>query len=108
MTLLKRFKENQDKIYETLKKKNKDYSGNSDGYENFRLCEQMKLCSTEEGIMVRISDKYSRICNLLKNENQVKDESKIDTLLDMSAYCNILASYIQDKEVRKDGKSNTR
>lgn len=79
--------------------KNSDYAGDSDPFSNFRLCEFMNLCSTEAGIMVRIGDKYSRICNLLdKDEAKVKDESVQDTLLDLANYCIIAAILINSEK----------
>jgi hypothetical protein len=79
--------------------KSSDYAGDSDPFSNFRLCEFVKLCSTEAGIMVRIGDKYSRICNLLgKDEIKVKDESVQDTLLDLANYCIIAAILISSEK----------
>lgn len=68
-----------DIMSDTFRKKNNDY-GNS----FFDSC-------TEEGIVaarVRLSDKWNRFKTLSKGtENQVKDESIADTLLDMANYC---------------------
>ncbi len=47
--------------------------------------------------IVRISDKYSRMVNLTKNENKVL-ESKIETLKDMANYCLMLAVWLEDKD----------
>lgn len=38
-------------------------------------------------ILVRMSDKVSRINSLLQDEQQVKDESIEDTIRDLGAYC---------------------
>jgi len=84
-------------MHDILKRKNADYAGSKGEYNNFEYCEKLGLCSTETGIMVRISDKMTRISNLLKADAQVKDESVHDTLLDMANYALILASYIEDK-----------
>lgn len=40
----------------------------------------------EVSIAVRLSDKVTRYKTLIKSEAQVKDESKIDTLLDLAVY----------------------
>jgi hypothetical protein len=82
---------------DTLKKKNSDYSGDSNTYHNFMHCEELGLCSAEAGIMVRMSDKMARVATLLKQDYKVKEESIKDTLLDLSNYALILASYIEDK-----------
>ena len=58
------------------KAKNADYAGAADPFNNFRQCEGMGICSIEQGFLVRLSDKWSRICNLIGNqkENAVLDE----------------------------------
>ena len=45
--------------------------------------------------IVRISDKYRRLVNLTKNENEVL-ESKADTLKDMANYCLMLAVWLEE------------
>ena len=69
-------------IHETYVKKNTDY-GDSFG-------ESIKDFGYIAGL-VRISDKWNRIKNLLSgSEAQVNDESVKDTLLDMANYCIML------------------
>lgn len=69
-------------IHETYVKKNTDY-GDSFG-------ESIKDFGYTAGL-VRISDKWNRIKNLLSgSEAQVNDESVKDTLLDMANYCIML------------------
>jgi hypothetical protein len=80
---------------ELSSRKNKDYSGEENPFRNFMLSEHLGICRTEEGIMVRILDKVTRIANLLKNEAAVKDESIEDTLKDLINYSAILLSYIR-------------
>jgi hypothetical protein len=72
---------------DTCKRKNHDYSDpeSADYYKNFRSCESFGV-PAELGIMVRMSDKWSRICELSKKEAQVKDETVEDTLIDLSVY----------------------
>jgi hypothetical protein len=59
----------------------------------------MGICSIEQGFLVRLSDKWSRICNLIGNqkENAVLDEKVTDTLIDMANYCLILSVYLKSK-----------
>lgn len=92
---MKGFIETIDKMKVIHKAKNHDYAEKEDPYKNFRMCENMGLCSVETGIMVRMSDKMSRIANLLEKENAVKDESIADTLMDLSIYAIILKCYIE-------------
>ena len=97
MGLIENYEKYQKQMNDILKRKNSDYAGIKGEYNNFEYCEKLGLCTTETGIMVRISDKMTRISNLLKQEAQVKDESIKDTLLDLANYSMILASYIEDK-----------
>ena len=66
--------------------KNHDYATNADPLSNFRECEGFGV-DAGKGIMVRMSDKWSRLKQLeLKGEALVKDESLLDTLLDLANY----------------------
>ena len=87
------------KCVETSRKKNADYAGDSDPFANFRLVEKLGICSVETGILVRMTDKFARITNLLKSgkTNQVKDETVDDTLIDLANYSVILAAYRESK-----------
>jgi len=89
------FKKTLDEKYKLHKAKNNDYAGVKDPYKNFRLCETLGVCSIEQGILVRISDKLSRVTTLLKSDIKVKDEKITDTLLDMSNYIDILKCYLE-------------
>lgn len=51
--------------------------------------------------LIRMSDKMERLKNLIKNESkrEVMDESIIDTLRDLSGYCNLtIVEYEKMKE----------
>ena len=56
-----------------------------------------------------MSDKLSRIANLLKSEakNSVKDESIEDTLIDLANYSIILKILIEDKKGKKEDDTLT-
>lgn len=97
---LKRFKEITEEMYNTSKKKNSDYTADSgDAFTNFKLVEEMGICSTEAGFLTRLSDKFARLVGLVKNkECQVKDEKYTDTLLDMANYCILLCIYLENKK----------
>jgi len=95
---LKRLQELYDINIDISKRKNADYAGVDDPFKNFKLCEYLGICSVEAGIMVRISDKMSRISTLLKKENEVKDESICDSLSDAANYLMILRIYIEQKQ----------
>lgn len=76
-----------------IKSKNADYAGSSDPWKNFRSAEVVGV-SLERAILVRILDKLARVGNLLGKENQVKDESIEDTILDAANYLLILHAYL--------------
>lgn len=68
-------------------KKNAGYSGDSqDRWANFRLSESFGV-STFLGVMVRMSDKWIRITNLVKNPSfDMVGEAIEDTLMDLASY----------------------
>ena len=81
--------------------KNADYASEKDPYKNFRLCSHIGLCSVEEGILVRMTDKLGRIVNILGQEAQVEDEKITDTLLDLANYAVILKCYLEEHRLSK-------
>lgn len=97
--LLIDMKETFNKCFELVKKKNADYSGKEtqDPFANFKKCEVIGV-SPEQGVMVRMMDKMSRISNLLKQDAEVKTEAIEDTLEDLINYAAILKSYIKNNK----------
>lgn len=94
-----------------MDKKNRDYAGN-DGKEpfaNFTRVEAMGICSTEQGFMVRLTDKMSRLSSIIESgKNHVKDESFEDTMVDVINYIVLLSAYKQDKRLQSQyGESLT-
>lgn len=93
-----------DKMREVAIAKSHDYAGTEDPMSNFKQCELMGLPAWK-GIVVRLGDKFSRICNFAKqNELKVKDESLEDTLLDNAVYS--LLCIVLYREWRKDDKTS--
>ena len=79
-------------IIVTFKKKNNDYAGSDahDFMKNFARCENFGI-DMVSGIVTRMSDKITRMENLFRLRNQqVKDESLEDTILDLANYCLLL------------------
>ena len=65
--------------------KNHDYAGD-DPLSNFMMCEKMGIPAWK-GVLVRLSDKFSRLCSFARKEElKVKDENIEDTLKDMAIY----------------------
>lgn len=94
------------KLLEDMKKlhiaKNRGYSGDSqDRWANFRLSETFGI-SAFLGVMVRMSDKWIRIGNLIKNpKNDQVGESIRDTLMDLASYA-LIAICIMDEENKNE------
>ncbi len=82
----------------TVKKKNNDYAGENptDVYKNLRACTQFGV-PTKMGVVVRLSDKFARIGNLMSQEAAVKDEAIEDTINDAINYLAILKSVLKNK-----------
>lgn len=55
----------------------------------------------EDGLLVakiRLGDKYSRFCQLIKNPAQVTEEKLRETLIDLSNYADMTIMYMDEKE----------
>jgi hypothetical protein len=87
--------------YELMKKKNADYSGGASGYNpflNFTRCENMGICTTERGFLVRLTDKMSRLSTFCDTGTfQVADEKLNDTIQDIINYAILFLAYTQSK-----------
>ncbi len=81
-------------------KKRQDYASNDDPLGNFREAEKLGI-SPLQSIMIRLTDKYTRACNLVrKNGNAaVKNESLADTLLDLANYSVLALLAYREKTV---------
>lgn len=96
---LQRFKEILDEMYKTTERKNTDYAGTKDAFKNFKLCEDLNLTTVEKGILVRMSDKFQRIANLVETSPKVTSEAISDTLLDLAVYSIILRIWLDDQDL---------
>ena len=85
------------------KRKNADYAGATDPFANFRQVSNLNLCSVATGILVRLSDKFTRISNLLsgadgpRRDPAVTDESVVDTIRDAINYLAILGAWLDEE-----------
>jgi hypothetical protein len=83
-----------------MKKKNADYagSGGNNPFANFERAEAMGICSTEQGFLVRMIDKMSRLSTYTsKGKLVLEDETVYDTLIDMINYTVLLSAYLKGK-----------
>ena len=115
----KRFYELLNTIKNLHDSKKHDYGAKEDIFANFRLS---ALTGIEpwKGSVVRMGDKYSRICSLIKNGDfKFKEENIKDTLLDMAIYSLItivlyeqemfdshMKQFQDNMEKQNDGSSN--
>tara|TARA_B100000925_G_scaffold55746_1_gene36624 strand:+ start:143 stop:520 length:378 start_codon:yes stop_codon:yes gene_type:complete len=82
----KRFYELLNTIKNLHDAKKHDYGAKEDIFANFRLSALTGI-SPWKGSVVRMGDKYSRICSFIKNGDfKFKEENIKDTLLDMAIY----------------------
>lgn len=96
--------------FSLMQKKNADYAGRSgeEPFANFTRCESMGICKTEAGMLVRMTDKMSRLSSFVESGTLlVKDESVEDTCLDLINYAVLFYSYVQSvKEEKKNQLSS--
>ena len=102
----KRFYEILDVIKELHDKKRHDYAATADIFANFRLSE---LAGTPawQGSIIRMGDKYARICNFIKKgEFKFKEENIKDTLMDMAIY-SLITMILYEEEIEKTPKNTS-
>lgn len=109
------------KMMDITKKKNADYTGaGDDPFNNFRhignfIGDQLGNAAgtgpvdvVAIGFLTRMSDKFSRIGSYIaKGVLQVKDESVMDTLLDLANYSALFAGYLRDRAEKMDKVADT-
>ena len=63
-------------------------------FGNFLHCQRLGLCTVEQGIMVRVSDKIARLANLIHPDHERSvEESLADTVEDAINYLVLLVAY---------------
>ena len=73
-----------DELAELHSRKNHDYAATADPLSNLRMAETFGVPAWK-GVLVRMSDKWSRITQLVSGK-QPKNESLKDSLLDLAVY----------------------
>ena len=89
------------KALEIMKEKNHDYAGKGgeEPFANFERCEAMGICSTEQGFLVRVVDKVSRLSTFVDaGELKVKGEAWEDAVLDIINYMILFSGFVTSKE----------
>lgn len=90
--LLARLKELYDNNWEIVSRKNADYANQDDPFFNFKVCASLGI-PVEHGFIVRMTDKISRIKNLINREAKVTDESLLDACSDLANYAMLFRMY---------------
>lgn len=84
---------------------NRDQQAAGDTLFNLRVAEVLGIVpSTEEGILVRLSDKFMRLISLTKpgRDAEVRDESVLDTIADAHNYLDYLGLlWLQRREAAR-------
>ncbi len=85
-----------------MQKKNTDYAGGTPSiFGNLDACETLGLCTTENGILIRMLDKQTRIANVLKaGQSAITDETIIDNLIDIINYSVLLAAKMTHRQLQ--------
>ena len=91
------------KARELMEKKNSDYTDGESGddpFANLKLCEALGICTTTQGMVVRLSDKIARLARLVSPGRvaRVVDENIDDTILDIINYAILIAAYRSDND----------
>src|SRR3990167_4121170 len=81
-----RFYELLEEIADLHNRKNANYAEDDDPLSNLRLCDKYFNVDPFLGVMVRLSDKWSRISQLSKGKQDEVGESIKDTLMDNAIY----------------------
>ena len=83
-----------------MERKNHDYSGGDnqeDPFLNFSRVEKLGITTTEQGFLVRMTDKISRLITFCQTGTfKVEDEKLEDTIIDLVNYSVLLYAYSLD------------
>lgn len=104
MAANKRFLELLEEIKSIHVRKSAGYAGadNLDTWANFRLSENFGV-SAFKGCLIRLSDKFIRVSNLVRDaKNEQVGESIKDTLLDLASYCLIAICLLEEKDEQEN------
>lgn len=85
-----------------MSKKNADYAERTSVFGNLEVVESVTRggITTEQGILIRLSDKLARLFTATKRELKVEDEGVQDTLLDIINYCVLFRAKQVDRGIQ--------
>lgn len=93
-----RFYQLLEEIADLHSRKNANYSEDNDPLSNLRLCQQFVGVDPFLGVMVRLTDKFSRLSQLAKGKPDEVGESIKDTLMDNAIYSLLAIILWEEKE----------
>ena len=97
MTTAKKIRTTCSVLAELLVRKNADYG---DSFRN--PCVFIPDVSIEDALLIRMSDKVTRIANLrLMGSTQSANESLLDSYRDLAGYCILMIILLQESEAGK-------
>ena len=72
-----------EKSYSLMQRKNNDYAGKGgdEPFANFTRCEAMGICRTEAGMLVRMTDKMSRLSSFVESASKREVKGKHPLIL---------------------------
>ena len=88
--------------YQVMESKNHDYAGagGESPFRNFTSPEALGIATTEQGILIRMTDKLNRLVTFCRDGKlEVTNETARDAVVDIINYSVILAAYMQAKAV---------
>ena len=89
-----------EEIAELHSRKNHDYAATTDPLSNLRMAETFGVPAWK-GVLIRMSDKWSRITQLVSGK-QPKNESLKDSLLDLAVYSLLTIVLLEEPHVSPD------
>lgn len=92
-----RFYEIIEQMKDLHDKKNANYADDKNPLSNLQECVKFGV-PAHLGTMVRMSDKWSRLTQLIQGKKDEVGESIKDTLMDMAVYCILEIILIEEKE----------
>lgn len=92
-----KFQKILDEMAELHSNKNSNYASKEDFLSNFKRVERIGI-SPLKSCIVRMSDKWERIMNLLGGEKDNVGESVRDTLIDLAVYSIIAILLIEEQK----------
>ena len=103
------------KFYDYLKKmasihsaKNHDYAKTDDPLSNLKLTQTMGWMPGWKSVVIRLGDKFCRLVNFAKKgEFKVKDESFVDTCIDLANYAILCAILFEESKGKRDAVYRT-